>query len=63
MSEEILEIPELHLAISMDDKIFNCWDDEGNVIGEPYSYNDWLQMIRDTSGVNEQLMGRNERTD
>lgn len=40
-----------------DDKIFNQTDDEGNIIGGPYSYNEFVQKLKDVSGVNEDLMG------
>lgn len=41
----------------LDDKIFYVNDEDGNQIGEPYSYNDWMKMITDISGVNRDLMG------
>ena len=54
------EIQPGSLPFSLDDKIFQCTDPEtGDVIGEPYSYNDFMQSIEDLSGVNEELMGSN----
>ena len=41
-----------------DDKIFHINDDEGNPVGEPYSYNDWVKMIESISGVNAELLGQ-----
>jgi hypothetical protein len=47
------------LPFSPDDKIFHHTDEEtGENIGDPYSYNDFLQSIIDISGVNEELLGR-----
>lgn len=54
---EIEKITPLPLPFDENEKIFNFTDDEGNLIGEPYSYNDWLKMITDISGVSEDLMG------
>jgi len=42
---------------NMNDKIFNMTDDEGNIIGEPFSGNDMYQLIKAISGVNEDLCG------
>lgn len=58
MNEDILEIECTPLPFGLDEKIFHYYDDEGNIIGEPYSYNDWIQRIKDISGVNEELLGR-----
>ncbi len=37
-----------------------CEVDEntGEVLGEPYSFKDWLDRIKNISGVNEELMGK-----
>lgn len=58
MKDKYYRITPLPLPFSQDAKIFNCIDDEGNVIGEPYSYNDWIQKIEDISGINEELLGK-----
>jgi hypothetical protein len=59
MSDECdieLIIP-LSLPFDIDDKIFNCVDEEtGQVIGEPYSLNDWIDNIKNISGINEGLL-------
>jgi len=60
MNEEILSIIPTELPFSLDDKIFVDTDDEGNVLGLPYSYNDFLKNIEDISGVSEDLMGKYE---
>lgn len=57
---EIEPITPLPLPFSMDEKIFVPTDEEGNRIGENYSYNDWLKEIDNISGINEELMGKNE---
>ena len=57
--EEIEGIILTRLPFSMDDKIFMC-SDEGEPIGEPYSYNEWLEMIKDISVVSEDLLGEKE---
>lgn len=58
VDDDILPIEPPKLPFGMDDKIFNTTDDEGSIIGEPYSMNDWNQKIKDISGVNEELYGR-----
>ena len=55
--DEILPIEPPKLPFDMDDKIFNMTDDEGNIIGEPYSMNEWHKQIKDISGVSEDLCG------
>ncbi len=52
--DEMIKPP--NLPFNLDEKIFNYTDEEGNIIGEPYSYNDWIQKIIDMSGVNEELL-------
>ncbi len=54
---EILEIIPCALPFGLDDKIFYNIDEEGNPIGEPYSYNDSVQLINSISGVNNDLCG------
>lgn len=57
-NEEIEKIIPPQLPFGMDDKIFSYVDLEtGEVIGEPYSQNDWIKMIKDISGVNSDLLG------
>lgn len=48
---------ESQLPFGLDDKIFYFHDEDGNHIGEPYSYNDYLQKLKDISGVNPELCG------
>lgn len=52
-----ITIDPLPLPFNAYDKIFYCNDAEGNKIGEPYSYNDFMQQIKDMSGVSPELMG------
>lgn len=54
--EPIIPLP-LPLNFNPDAKIFNIVDEETDEILETYSYNDWLQWIKDFSGVIEELMG------
>jgi hypothetical protein len=54
--EPIVPLP-VPLNFDPDAKIFNIVDEETDEILETYSYNDWLQRIKDFSGVNEDLMG------
>lgn len=56
--KEIKLITPPPLPFSPDDKIF-CFSDDvtGEIIGEPYSYNDWIKQIEDLSGINEGLTG------
>jgi hypothetical protein len=42
---EIPNIEEYLQPYGLDDKIFQPTDDEGNVIGEPYSYNDHIKRM------------------
>ncbi len=53
MMDDILPVNPLPLPFNEDDKIFSYLDDEGQVISEPYSYNDWIQEIKNISGVNQ----------
>jgi hypothetical protein len=46
------------LPFDPDKKIFFQTDDEGNVIGAPYSYNEWVQRLNDISGVDEEMLGK-----
>jgi hypothetical protein len=54
---DIEKIKPIKLPFSEDEKIFYFADEEGNPVGEPYSYNDFLKQIKSISGVNEDLMG------
>jgi len=54
-NEEIEPIRPIPLPFSLDDKIFKCVDEEGNIIGKDYSYNDWLKKLESISGVNKEL--------
>ena len=56
--DNILRIDPIPFPFDLDDKRFHRVDEEtGEEIGEPYSYNDWLNEIRNISGVNEDLLG------
>jgi hypothetical protein len=54
---EILEISPLPLPFDANDKIFLCTDEEGEIIGESYSYNDWIEKIKNIARINEDLIG------
>ena len=56
--EEIEEIIPFSLPFDPDDNIFSTHDDEGNEIGPPYSYNDFVKEIMKISGVSEDLLGK-----
>lgn len=58
--QPIIPLP-LFFGMELDDKIFYPCDNEGNSIGEPYSYNDWLKMTQDILGVNPDLIGSIDR--
>jgi len=58
----IKKLPPPALPYNLDDKIFYRTDEEGNQIGEPYSYNDWLKMLKDISGVDKELLGPSDNT-
>jgi hypothetical protein len=60
MDDEILEIFPIPLPFSVNEKIFHLCDEDGNKIGEPFSYNDWLDKFKGISGVNEELVGRKD---
>jgi hypothetical protein len=56
MDNEIQKIIPPPLPFSLDEKIFVVTDEEtGEAIGEPYSYNDFIQTIKDISGINPDL--------
>jgi hypothetical protein len=55
MVEDILTITPPPLPFDADDKIFGLYDEDGQPIGEMHSYNDWMKMIIDMSGVNPEL--------
>jgi hypothetical protein len=58
--DEIISIIPSPIPFKLDEKIFHYTDDKGNQIGEPYSYNDWIKQIEAISGVNEELLGRDD---
>lgn len=57
MNDEIIPITYFHLPFSLDEKIFQCVDDEGESIGDPYSYKDCIKELKNISGVNQELLG------
>ena len=63
LKDEIIQINPPNLPFSCDAKIFNTTDDEGEIIGEPYSYNDFIKEIEDIWGVNEDLLGKRQRNE
>jgi len=58
MKDEIQHIIPASLPFGLDDKIFSDTDEEGNIIGPDYSYNDFIERIKMISGVSEDLMGK-----
>lgn len=58
MQDEILKITPPSLPYDLEDKIFFNIDDEGNIIGEPYSYMDSVRMLNNISGINPDLLGK-----
>lgn len=54
---EFEPIKALPLPYNADDKIFQVTDDMGNIVGEPYSWNDCTKMIENMSGIDEELLG------
>jgi len=53
MNDEIESIIPLPFPFDKNEKIFNRYDEDGEVIGETYSYNDFMQEIMDIYGVNK----------
>ena len=67
MNDEIGLIILLPFPFDENEKIFNRWDEDREIIGEwvdeldeSYSYNDFMQEIMDISGLNKDLMGSND---
>ena len=58
MNDEILPLPIFPLPFDPNEKIFNYIDEEtGEILGPPYSYNDFIDKINNISGINEELIG------
>jgi hypothetical protein len=55
LNSPIIPIPAI--TYSLDDEVFINTDDEGNIIGEPYSYNEYIERVKSYSGINEELLG------
>jgi len=60
MEEKIQEIIPVILPFGCDAKIFSNTDEDGNIVGPPFSYNDFIQACKDIAGVSEDLMGKKE---
>ena len=58
MVRQIFEMKALPPPFEPDEQIFYLTDEEGNRIGDPYSYNEWFKMINDVCGQNDELMER-----
>lgn len=56
-TDNIIPIISLPLPFNTSDKIFSVTDENGNIIGDKYSYDDFIQEIKDISGVNPELLG------
>ena len=55
--DDILPIVPQNLPYNLDDKIFYNTDDEGNIIGDKYSYNDQIKWLENISGVSKEFLG------
>jgi len=53
--DEIQSLVALELPFDPDEKILNDTDEYGNVLGDPYSYNDFLEKIENISGICKDL--------
>lgn len=60
MDDNIEPITPPKCPFNLDDMIFYIKDDEGNPIGEPYSYNQFIEELHAISGVNEDFLGEAE---
>ncbi len=58
--DEILPIEPIPLPFELDAKIFQASDENGEPIGELYSYNDFIKKIVDISGVNPEFLGKGD---
>jgi len=58
INDEILQIIPPNTPFSLEEKIFYSCDEDGEPIGEPYSYNDFIKKIEDISGVNPEFLGK-----
>lgn len=54
-NDEIEKIVPPKLPFDLNEKIFQNTDDEGNLIGKPYSYEEWFDEIKSLSGVSKDL--------
>ena len=61
MPKKKLNIDSLISPFDLDENIFHFSDDDGNIIGESYSYNDLIQEIKNISRVNADLLGPSKR--
>lgn len=59
-NDEILEIIPCTSPFKTDEKIFFVLDEEGNISGEKYSLDEWIEIIKNISGINEELLGRSD---
>ena len=62
-SDEIQKIIPPNFPYGLDDKIFLSMDENGALIGEPFSYNDLLKRLENISGINEEFLGKNDTID
>ena len=61
MNDELMKITPMPIPFNEDDKIFLSTDEDGNIIGEPFSYNDFIKKINDLCGVEEDLLGKRKK--
>lgn len=56
-NEELQSIILPNFPVDLDEKIFISVDEDGEEIGEPYSYNEFIDGIIDISGLDYKLLG------
>lgn len=59
-NQEIMEITPPPLCFDENAKIFFTVDEDTGEVLENYSFNEWLEKIKNISGINEDLIGKNE---
>ncbi len=60
MNDEILPIIPPQFPYDPDAKIFMTYDEDDKLIWGPYSYNEYIEMIKSMAGVNKEFLGKND---
>jgi len=55
MNDEMQCLVTLELPFDPNEKIFNSVDEDGKALGDPYSYNDFLEEMKNISGISRDL--------